>query len=85
MAREHQLALPPDLVLLFKALITADGVLHRLDPAFDIVATLKPMLQQTVLQRYAPTPCASGCWPWVGKRSMPEKSCRKLCGYWFAA
>lgn len=54
MAREHQLALPPDLVLLFKALITADGVLHRLDPAFDIVATLKPMLQQTVLQRYAP-------------------------------
>lgn len=54
MAREHQLALPPDLVLLFKALITADGVLHRLDPAFDIVATLKPILQQVVLQRYAP-------------------------------
>ena len=25
-----------------------------MDPAFDIVATLKPMLQQTVLQRYAP-------------------------------
>ena len=74
MAREHQLALPPDLVLLFKALITADGVLHRLDPAFDIVATLKPMLQQTVLQRYAPTPCASGCWPWAGKRSTPERA-----------
>ncbi|MFI8418355.1 ABC1 kinase family protein [Serratia sp. NPDC078593] len=54
MAREHRLALPPDLVLLFKALITADGVLHRLDPAFDIVATLKPMLQQVMLQRYAP-------------------------------
>ncbi|CAI0736947.1 Probable ubiquinone biosynthesis protein UbiB [Serratia ficaria] len=55
MAREHQLALPPDLALLFKALITADGVLHRLDPAFDIIATLKPMLQQVMLQRYAPT------------------------------
>ncbi|CAI0769338.1 AarF/UbiB family protein [Serratia ficaria] len=54
MAREHQLALPPDLALLFKALITADGVLHRLDPAFDIIATLKPMLQQVMLQRYAP-------------------------------
>lgn len=52
MAREHQLALPPDLVLLFKALITADGVLHRLDPNFDIIATLKPMLQQVMLQRY---------------------------------
>ncbi|HEJ9093977.1 ABC1 kinase family protein [Serratia odorifera] len=54
MAREHQLALPPDLVLLFKALITADGVLHRLDPQFDIIATLKPMLQQVMLQRHTP-------------------------------
>ncbi|SMB38185.1 ABC-1 domain protein [Serratia proteamaculans] len=54
MAREHQLALPPDLVLLFKALITADGVLHRLDPNFDIIATLKPMLHQVMLQRYTP-------------------------------
>jgi ubiquinone biosynthesis protein len=54
MAREHQLALPPDLVLLFKALITADGVLHRLDPNFDIIGTLKPMLQQVMLQRYTP-------------------------------
>lgn len=54
MAREHQLPLPPDLVLLFKALITADGVLHRLDPAFDIVATLKPMLRQVMLHRYTP-------------------------------
>ncbi|QNQ52510.1 ABC1 kinase family protein [Serratia liquefaciens] len=54
MVREHQLALPPDLVLLFKALITADGVLHRLDPHFDIIATLKPMLKQVMLQRYTP-------------------------------
>ncbi|SQJ18866.1 Probable ubiquinone biosynthesis protein UbiB [Serratia rubidaea] len=54
MSREHQLALPPDLALLFKALITADGVLHRLDPDFDIISTLKPMLQQLTLQRYAP-------------------------------
>lgn len=54
MVREHQLALPPDLVLLFKALITADGVLHRLDPHFDIIAPLKPMLQQVMLQRYTP-------------------------------
>ncbi|MBS0972475.1 ABC1 kinase family protein [Serratia rubidaea] len=54
MSREHRLALPPDLALLFKALITADGVLHRLDPNFDIIRTLKPMLQQLMLQRYAP-------------------------------
>ena len=54
MSREHRLALPPDLALLFKALITADGVLHRLDPNFDIIRTLQPMLQQLMLQRYAP-------------------------------
>ncbi|MGP9421572.1 ABC1 kinase family protein [Ewingella sp. AOP9-I1-14] len=54
MAREHQLILPSDLVLLFKALITADGVLHRLDPQFDIVATLRPMLEKMMLQRFSP-------------------------------
>lgn len=29
-------------------------MLHRLDPDFDIISTLKPMLQQLTLQRYAP-------------------------------
>lgn len=53
-AREYRLTLPPDLVLLFKALITADGVLHKLDPGFDIVTTLKPLLKQVILQRYKP-------------------------------
>jgi ubiquinone biosynthesis protein len=52
--REFQLSLPTDLTLLFKALITADGVLHRLDPAFDIVATLRPLLRNVLLHRYRP-------------------------------
>ncbi|MTD39704.1 phosphotransferase [Erwinia sp. CPCC 100877] len=54
MVREFRLALPPDLALLFKALITADGVLQRLDPGFDIVATLRPMLHEVVMRRYRP-------------------------------
>ncbi len=54
MVREFQLSLPSDLTLLFKALITADGVLHRLDPQFDIVATLRPMLTRVLLRRYRP-------------------------------
>ncbi|MBK5074242.1 AarF/ABC1/UbiB kinase family protein [Budviciaceae bacterium CWB-B4] len=52
-AREYQLSLPPDLVLLFKALITADGVLHRIDPEFDIIKTLKPFLRNAVIKRYS--------------------------------
>ncbi|KFX19135.1 AarF/UbiB family protein [Pectobacterium betavasculorum] len=50
-AREFQLTLPPDLVLLFKALITAEGVLQRLDPKFDIVKTLRPMLRKHLFSR----------------------------------
>lgn len=52
-AREYQLSLPPDLVLLFKALITADGVLHRIDPEFDIIKTLQPFLRNAVIKRYS--------------------------------
>ncbi|AKJ40803.1 ABC1 kinase family protein [Pragia fontium] len=51
-AREYQLNLPPDLVLLFKALITADGVLHRLDPDFDIIQTLEPFLRKEMVKHY---------------------------------
>lgn len=54
MVREFQLTLPADLTLLFKALITADGVLHRLDPEFDIVSTLRPLLRKVALRRYRP-------------------------------
>ncbi|MFP9229350.1 ABC1 kinase family protein [Pectobacterium cacticida] len=45
-AREFKLTLPPDLILLFKALITADGVLHRLDPNIDIIETLRPVIHE---------------------------------------
>lgn len=51
-AREYQLSLPSDLVLLFKALITADGVLRRIDPNIDIIGTLTPFLQETMLKHY---------------------------------
>lgn len=54
MAREHDLALPPDLALLFKALITADGVMRGLDPQFDAIAVAAPMVQSEMLRRYAP-------------------------------
>ena len=52
-AREFRLPLPPDLVLLFKALITADGVLQSMDPQFDIIAILQPILKKQMLRRYA--------------------------------
>ncbi|VEB98333.1 Probable ubiquinone biosynthesis protein UbiB [Cedecea lapagei] len=54
-AREFRLALPPDLVLLFKALITADGVLLRMDPQFDIISILRPVIKKEMFKRYART------------------------------
>lgn len=50
MANEHLLTMPPDLMLLLKAPIAAGSVLHRLDPPFDLIATLKPILKQAMLQ-----------------------------------
>jgi ubiquinone biosynthesis protein len=39
--REEQLVLPPDLVLIFKAMITMDGVLSGIEPDFDLSAALE--------------------------------------------
>ena len=49
--REYRLLLPPDLLMLFKALITADGVLTRLDPELDLVATAKPAVQKMLREQ----------------------------------
>ena len=49
--REYRLLLPPDLLVLFKALITADGVLTRLDPKLDLVATAQPAVQKMLREQ----------------------------------
>lgn len=54
LAREHDLALPADLALLFKALITADGVMRSLDPDFDALAVAGPIVQEEMIGRYRP-------------------------------
>lgn len=54
LAREQQIMLPSDLALLFKALITAEGVLLRLNPQFDIAKTVAPQIKQVLLQDYTP-------------------------------
>jgi ubiquinone biosynthesis protein len=53
MVRDAQLFLPSDLALLFKALATADGMLRRLDPRIDLVATVAPMVRRQMLARYS--------------------------------
>jgi len=52
--RDHHLALPPDLMLLAKALISLEGMGRQLDPDFDVAAESAPFLRRAILSRYTP-------------------------------
>ena len=60
--RDHQLALPPDLALLVKALITLEGMARQLDPEFEIASVAHPFLQRTLFARYSPDAIAARGW-----------------------
>lgn len=51
--RKEGLVLPPDLLLIFKAMITIDGVLARIAPDFDLTAALEDMQSQLLRSRLA--------------------------------
>lgn len=53
--REHSIALPPDLTLLFKALITLEGLGRQLDPEFQMVDHITPFVKRVILERYEPS------------------------------
>ncbi|MDP2246989.1 MAG: AarF/UbiB family protein [Nitrosomonadales bacterium] len=52
--RENHLAVPPDLTMLFKALITLEGLGRQLDPDFQIVSHLTPFVKKIIVDRYMP-------------------------------
>jgi ubiquinone biosynthesis protein len=52
--RRHSIVLPSDLALLFKALITVEGLGRQLDPEFQLVDHITPFLQQLMQERYQP-------------------------------
>jgi ubiquinone biosynthesis protein len=57
--RDNQLAMPPDLTLLFKALITLEGLGHQLDPEFHMVDQLTPFVRHVLEARYSPAALAA--------------------------
>ncbi len=52
--RTHLIVLPADLTLLFKTLITLEGLGLKLDPDFRITDHLDPFLRRVIRQRYHP-------------------------------
>jgi ubiquinone biosynthesis protein len=53
--REHSIVLPSDLTLMFKALITLEGLGRQYDPDFHILDHLTPLLKRAMNERNAPT------------------------------
>lgn len=54
LVREHGIVLPSDLTLMFKALISLEGLGRRYDPDFRLVDRIKPFLDRALAARYAP-------------------------------
>lgn len=52
--REHSIVMPADLALMFKALITLEGLGRQYDPDFHIVDHLTPLLRRALAQRLRP-------------------------------
>ncbi|MGO9443843.1 MAG: ABC1 kinase family protein [Thiobacillaceae bacterium] len=53
--RENRLMLPADLTLLFKTLITLEGLGQQLNPSFHMLDHVTPFVEQVFLERYTPT------------------------------
>jgi ubiquinone biosynthesis protein len=52
--RNHKIVLPADLTLMFKALMTMEGLGRQFDPEFHIVDHLAPMVRAALRERYQP-------------------------------
>jgi len=52
--RDNHLILPADLTLLFRTLITLEGLGQQLDPGFHMIGHVTTFVEQVVRQRYSP-------------------------------
>jgi ubiquinone biosynthesis protein len=52
--RDNSLVLPADLILLFKTLITLEGLGQQLNPDYHMVDQIQPFIEQVIAARYTP-------------------------------
>lgn len=52
--RDHAIVMPSDLTLLFKALITLEGLGRQLDPEFHLIEYIDPFVRRVIQDRYQP-------------------------------
>ena len=56
--REYSIVLPVNLTLLFKALISLEGLGRQYDPEFRLIERVKPFLDRAMRERYQPAEAA---------------------------
>jgi len=64
--REHSIVLPTDLTLLFKALISLEGLGRQYDPEFRLIERIRPFLDRALRERYQPS--------WAARRAQQTLS-----------
>ena len=65
--RAHSIVLPSDLSLMFKTLITLEGLGRQYDPDFHIINHLTPLVRNALAERYQPTELVQR-----GRRALSE-------------
>lgn len=61
-AYEHRIRIPSDLTLLGKTLLTLEGVVTSLDPAFSIVSVAEPFGRKLFAERFSPRNLTENAW-----------------------
>lgn len=64
--RDNRLALPPDLALMIKVMVTLEGMGRRLDPDFDMASEAAPFLREVMMARFTPQVLARSGWRAAG-------------------
>lgn len=59
LSARHRVAIPTDLTMLFKGLVTIEGVAKEVYPELDVMEEAKPYVKRLMLERYNPDRLAS--------------------------
>jgi ubiquinone biosynthesis protein len=65
--RTHRLRMPPNLGIMIKALMTAEGLARLIYPELNIVAEIDPMIRAIVARRYRPAAIRDRLFGWLSR------------------
>src|SRR2546425_2806689 len=54
LVRDNKLTMPPDQAMLLKVFVSLDGAFKKLDPGFDVMGAMQPILHEVVIDKLSP-------------------------------